>query len=111
MPRNARRTHASQLTREIPASTSAAPATKFQASGSCNTDQDAFKGIFIRNLAKLNQVLPGAPYTRYIQRQAVSAYSQGRNGSDFYGVQWTGPVGQANVGTQGSAVSLLVAAL
>ena len=82
-----------------------------EASGSCNTDQDAFKGIFIRNLAKLNQVLPGAPYTRYIRRQAASAYSQGRNGSDFYGVQWTGPVGQANVGTQGSAVSLLVAAL
>ncbi|SJX66381.1 related to DCW1-Mannosidase, GPI-anchored membrane protein [Sporisorium reilianum f. sp. reilianum] len=80
-------------------------------SSSCNSDQDAFKGIFMRNLDKINKVLPGAPYTSYIQRQAAYAYSHDRNGTDFYGVQWTGPVGQANVGTQGLAVSLLVAAL
>ncbi|SPO31570.1 related to DCW1 - Mannosidase, GPI-anchored membrane protein [Ustilago trichophora] len=82
-----------------------------EASGSCNTDQDAFKGIFMRNLDKLNRVLPGRPYTRYIQRQANEAFTKGRNATDFYGVQWTGPIGQANVGTQGSAVSLLVASL
>ncbi len=77
----------------------------------CNTDQDAFKGIFARNLDKLNRLTPGMPYTAYLKRQAASAYAKARNATDFYGVQWTGPVGQANVGTQGSAMSLLVAAL
>lgn len=84
---------------------------KCEATANCNTDQDAFKGIFVRNLAKLNQVLPRPKYRRYIEHQAEAAYSNDRNATDFYGVQWTGPVGHANVGTQGSAVSLLVAAL
>ncbi|KAJ1024126.1 hypothetical protein NDA16_002965 [Ustilago loliicola] len=83
-----------------------------EAAGTCNTDQDAFKGIFVRNLAKLNKALPGpGRYTKWIEKQAAYAYAKGRNGTDFYGVQWTGPVGSTNVGTQGSAVSLLVATL
>ncbi|SPO30495.1 related to DCW1 - Mannosidase, GPI-anchored membrane protein [Ustilago trichophora] len=82
-----------------------------EASGSCNTDQDAFKGIFMRNLDKLNRVLSRGPYTKYIQLQTKQAYNKARNATDFYGVQWTGPVGQANVATQGSAVSLLIASL
>ncbi|EST07369.1 Glycoside hydrolase, family 76 [Kalmanozyma brasiliensis GHG001] len=84
---------------------------KCEPTANCSTDEDAFKGIFMRNLAKLNHVLPGKPYAKYIQKQALSAYAFGRNATDFYGVQWTGPAGQANVGTQGSAVSALVAAL
>lgn len=82
-----------------------------EASQSCNSDQDAFKGIFARNLAKLNKALPGAPYSGYLQRQAQAVYTKARNGTDFYGVYWNGPVAPANVGTQGSALSALVAAL
>lgn len=76
----------------------------------CNTDQHAFKGIFARNLAELNAVLEGAPYTSYLEDNARSVWTNDRGG-DFYGISWAGPYQPASsaVGTQSSAISLFVA--
>lgn len=82
-----------------------------EAGGTCNADQASFKGIFARNLAELDRVLPGHPYRDYLRRQATSLYTHGRDGSDRYGLSWSGPFDRADISRQESAVSLLVAVL
>lgn len=79
--------------------------------GTCNEDQAAFKGIFARNLAELERVLPGHRYQRYLRRQARSAHRFARNDDDEYGLSWTGPFDKATIARQESAVSLLVSVL
>jgi predicted alpha-1,6-mannanase (GH76 family) len=79
--------------------------------GTCNWDQPAFKGIFARNLAELDDLLPGHPYRRWLQAQAASAYANARNARDQYGLDWNGPFDTADIARQESAVSLLVAVL
>lgn len=80
-------------------------------SGTCNEDQAAFKGIFARNLAELERVLPGNRYDRYLRTQARSAYRLARNDHDEYGLSWTGPFDKVTIARQESAVSLLVSVL
>ncbi|MDH6622845.1 putative alpha-1,6-mannanase (GH76 family) [Streptomyces sp. LBL] len=79
--------------------------------GDCNADQAAFKGIFARNLAELDALLPGRPYRAYLAAQAHSAYAHDRNSNDQYGLSWAGPFDSAAIGRQESAVSLLTAVL
>jgi predicted alpha-1,6-mannanase (GH76 family) len=79
--------------------------------GSCNADQAAFKGIFARNLAELDRVLPGHPYRGWLAAQARSAWATDRDSADRYGLSWSGPFDGASIGRQESAVSLLTAAL
>ena len=81
-----------------------------EASG-CGSDGPAFKGIFARNLAQLDAVLPGHPYQNWLAAQADSAYSSDRNASNQYGLHWAGPFDSADIGRQDSATSLLVAVL
>ncbi|WP_067467995.1 glycoside hydrolase family 76 protein [Actinomadura macra] len=78
--------------------------------GTCNADQASFKGIFARNLAELDTVLPGHPYRGYLRAQAASLYAHGRQG-DLYGLSWAGPYDRADIARQESAVSLLTAVL
>lgn len=77
----------------------------------CDSDQAAFKGIFARNLAELNGVLDDRPYSRYLARNAESAWLRARNSSNFYSVSWTGPFDKATIGSQASAASLLISVL
>lgn len=79
--------------------------------GTCNADQASFKGVFARNLAELDRVVPGHPYRGYLRAQAASAYAHSRNAQDQYGLSWSGPFDRADVARQESAVSLLVATL
>jgi uncharacterized protein YyaL (SSP411 family) len=79
--------------------------------GTCNADQAAFKGVFARNLAELDRVLPGHPYRGWLAAQARSAWATDRNSADQYGLSWSGPFDSASIGRQESAVSLLTAAL
>jgi predicted alpha-1,6-mannanase (GH76 family) len=81
-----------------------------EASG-CGSDGPAFKGIFARNLAELENVLPGHPYQHWLAAQADSAYAFDRNASNQYGLHWAGPFDTADIGRQDSATSLLVAVL
>lgn len=75
----------------------------------CDNNQQAFKGIFTRNLAELNVLLSGEPYTQYLENNARSAWDKDRNGADLFGVSWDGPYANASIGTQSSVVSLLIA--
>ncbi|ROV93163.1 hypothetical protein VMCG_08689 [Cytospora schulzeri] len=80
-----------------------------EATGDCDSNEEAFKGIFTRNLAELNVLLAARPYDSYLANNAQSAWKNDRNSSDFYGLSWTGPYTEATVGTQSSVISLLVA--
>ncbi|ROW01028.1 hypothetical protein VSDG_02925 [Cytospora chrysosperma] len=80
-----------------------------EAAGDCDSNQEAFKGIFTRNLAELNILLAGRPYDSYLANNAQSVWKNDRNSSDLYGLSWAGPYADATVGTQSSVVSLLVA--
>ncbi|KAI1171525.1 glycoside hydrolase family 76 protein [Nemania sp. FL0916] len=77
----------------------------------CEPNGTAFKGIFMRGLAKLDAVLDGHPYQTYIQNNAQSAYDNARNGTDFYGFAWQGPFDTGTIGRQESAVDLLLSTL
>ncbi|KAI0891013.1 glycoside hydrolase family 76 protein [Annulohypoxylon nitens] len=77
---------------------------------SCEPNGTNFKGIFMRELAKLNAVLDDGTYTDFIAENADSAYANARNGTDFYGFLWMGPFDVVTVGTQEAAVHLLTAA-
>ncbi|TDD76179.1 glycoside hydrolase family 76 protein [Actinomadura rubrisoli] len=79
--------------------------------GTCNADQASFKGIFARNLAELDRVVPGHPYRGYLRAQAASLYTRARDGRDQYGLSWAGPFDRADIARQESAVSLLTAVL
>lgn len=80
-----------------------------ETNGGCDSNQEAFKGIFTRNLAELNVLLADRPYGRYLSTNAQSAWTNDRNSSDFYGLSWAGPYTKATVGTQSSVIGLLVA--
>ncbi|MDL9977938.1 glycoside hydrolase family 76 protein [Microbacterium candidum] len=77
----------------------------------CNSDQSAFKGIFARNIAELNDVLPGHPYTPWLRTQAATAYAADRTATDLYGLKWGGPFDRSDIGRQDSGASLMVAAM
>ncbi|KAI1453670.1 glycoside hydrolase family 76 protein [Annulohypoxylon moriforme] len=76
----------------------------------CEPNGTNFKGIFVRELAKLNAVLDDRPYTDLIATNAQEAYANARNESDFYGFLWMGPFDVVTIGTQEAAVQLLTAA-
>ncbi|KAI2465347.1 glycoside hydrolase family 76 protein [Annulohypoxylon bovei var. microspora] len=76
----------------------------------CEPNGTNFKGIFIRELGKLNAALADHPYTAFIANNAQEAYANARNGSDFYGFLWQGPFDVVTIGTQEAAVHLLTAA-
>ncbi|KAI1841811.1 hypothetical protein JX265_009420 [Neoarthrinium moseri] len=75
----------------------------------------SFKGLFIRNLAKLNAHLPDRPYSLFLSTNANTMYVNARSSSagdtDLYGMLWQGPFDKTSIGRQQSAVMLLVAAL
>ncbi|KAI1131461.1 glycoside hydrolase family 76 protein [Nemania abortiva] len=77
----------------------------------CEPNGTAFKGIFMRGLAKLDAVLDDHPYKSYIQKNAQSAYDNSRNGTNFYGFTWQGPFDSGTIGRQESAVDLLLSTL
>ncbi|RDL30826.1 Glycoside hydrolase family 76 protein [Venustampulla echinocandica] len=82
-----------------------------EADDSCDPNGPAFKGIFVRNLDELDDILPGHPYRHYLQQQVHSMYTLDRNSSGFYGLSWAGPFDKSEIARQTSAVSLLVAVL
>lgn len=79
------------------------------AGGVCNNDQEAFKGIFARNLAELNVLLPDRPYSGYLKKNARAAWKKDRDHADLFGVSWNGPFAEASIATQSSVVSLFIA--
>ena len=80
-------------------------------SGTCDPDGTSFKGIFARDLARLNASLSGHPYTSYLQNQANTAYGADRNTLDIYGLHWAGPWDSQQAARQQSALDLMNAAV
>lgn len=80
---------------------------------SCDTNQQAFKGIFARYLGQLNKMIEGHPYKPQLRAWAKSVWDLDRNGTYFFDVRWKGPVvaKDVTIATQASAASLFIAAL
>jgi predicted alpha-1,6-mannanase (GH76 family) len=75
-------------------------------SGSCNTDQRIFKGIFGRGLKALYDRVGDPRYQAYLRANAASVWRNDRRGSEF-GLSWAGPFDRAGTAGQAAAVDLL----
>jgi predicted alpha-1,6-mannanase (GH76 family) len=79
--------------------------------GDCGGDGPSFKGIFMRNLGELNRVLPGHPYSPYLEKQAGAIYVNTRNDLNQYGVHWAGPFDKADGARQHSAFEVYISTI
>jgi predicted alpha-1,6-mannanase (GH76 family) len=78
----------------------------------CGADGSQFKGIFMRNLQKLQAVAPDSEFLKSIGANAASILSYDRNNANELSVVWSGPfLSPANASTQSSAMDALVAAV
>lgn len=77
----------------------------------CGGDGTQFKGIFVRNLAALEQRQPKTAYREFILRNAESILAHDEDPDHSLGLVWSGPVTDVNASTQSSALDALVAAL
>ncbi|KAK6435004.1 hypothetical protein LTR95_008809 [Oleoguttula sp. CCFEE 5521] len=69
-----------------------------------------FKGVFVRNLAKLQSVRSDGNYVTFLQKNADSIWNSDREGSAERGPDWQGPLFDANMASQSSGIDSLVAA-
>ena len=79
--------------------------------GNCGRDGQQFKGIFIRNLRYLHNVLPLAEFRDFIIRNANVIWEKNRNAHDMLGVAWAGPYVDATGASQSCALDAIVAAI
>ncbi len=77
----------------------------------CGPDGVQFKGIFVRNLSALNAASPDKRWKQFVKVNADSLWKRDRAPGDVLGLVWSGPVAEANAGTQSSALDALVAAV
>ena len=77
----------------------------------CGGDGPQFKGIFMRNLQKLQLAVPNDRYKTFINENADSIWLNDRASGDLLGLLWSGPFTGATASTQSSAADALVAAL
>lgn len=76
----------------------------------CGSDGNQFKGVFLRNLAQLQNVAPKDTYKAFIMHNADSIWNSDNNQTQF-GVAWAGPYTTADAGSQSSALDAMVAAI
>ena len=76
-------------------------------------DQPQFKGIFIRNLVKLDRAAPHAEYKEFVLRNARSIWEYDRADCPkcAFGVLWEGPFDSADATRQTSALDALIGAM
>lgn len=78
----------------------------------CGADGSQFKGVLMRNLAKMQSVWPSDKIQTYIQNNADSVWTEARNASGVLGLQWAGPAGKTgDASTHSSAMDALVGAV
>ncbi|KAF9900796.1 hypothetical protein EC991_006882 [Linnemannia zychae] len=77
----------------------------------CGFDAKQFKGVFVRNLGYLNQVINDEEIRAFILKNADSIWSKNRDVNNKMGVAWAGPVIAVNGASHGSALDALVAAV
>jgi predicted alpha-1,6-mannanase (GH76 family) len=72
--------------------------------GMCNWDQVSFKGLYIRNLAKLYDWTHKASYYDFMVKNARSLWKNARDGENRIGSDWSGPFDSAGSTRQSSAM-------
>jgi predicted alpha-1,6-mannanase (GH76 family) len=82
-----------------------------ESKGTCDGDQEIFKGIFVRYLALLGEVLPRDEHAAFIQRSADSVWSRARSATDEFDLSWVGPYQSGSVQRQVAALDLFNAAM
>lgn len=75
----------------------------------CGGDGTQFKGIFVRNLARLNREEPAKEYAAFTRKNAASIRA-GMTAPEFaIGVRWSAPYGTVNASTESSGLDALLA--
>lgn len=77
----------------------------------CGADGPQFKGIFMRNLQKVQQIGPNDDIDMFIKANADSIWLNDRGPGDRLGLIWSGPFTGATASTQSSGCDALVAAM
>lgn len=77
----------------------------------CSEDSTQFKGIFVRNLAILQERKHARRYLRFFSSNAGSLVTKAKNIDQSFGVVWSGPPAPADASTQSAALDALTAAL
>ena len=78
----------------------------------CGADGSQFKGVFMRNLQKLQKAAPDQKILAYVEKNAKSIWGKGReSGSNKLGLLWEGPfTGPGIASLQSSGLDGLIAA-
>jgi predicted alpha-1,6-mannanase (GH76 family) len=76
----------------------------------CGADGPQFKGIFVRNLARLYFASPTAAYKSFAETNANSLWSNAQGPNYSFGLVWSGPFDAADAARQSSAMDAIVAA-
>jgi predicted alpha-1,6-mannanase (GH76 family) len=77
------------------------------AASGCDGDQVSFKGIFIRNLARLWDVGRAARHHDFLLKNARAVWARARGAGDVFGTDWSGPFDAASATRQASAMFAL----
>jgi predicted alpha-1,6-mannanase (GH76 family) len=78
---------------------------------SCDTDQQSFKGIFVRGLKMLASAGGTTRYASFFENQARSIEAKDTNSHNQLGLEWAGPISDISPNTQASAEDAVVASL
>ncbi len=76
----------------------------------CGADGSQFKGVFLRNLQRLQEVLPDPVFETFIDKNAHAIWRHDRDSSGKLGLVWSGPNTVTTASTHSSACDALVAA-
>jgi predicted alpha-1,6-mannanase (GH76 family) len=74
-------------------------------------DFPQFKGIFVRNLARLDRVGADSRYRAFVRKNADSILSKDQGSNHQFGALWQGPFDSADGTRQTSALDALIAAM
>jgi rhamnogalacturonyl hydrolase YesR len=77
----------------------------------CDTDQQSFKGIFVRGLKQLSDMLNTQEYASFFENQVNSIIPKDINSGHQMGFLWQGPIENLTSYSQASAEDALVAGL
>jgi predicted alpha-1,6-mannanase (GH76 family) len=79
---------------------------------SLNEDQTSaqFKGVFVRNLGKLQYAQSNQKYVDFLTKNADSIWNNDQASDQTLGATWQGPVNSVSAASQSSALDCLVAA-
>lgn len=76
----------------------------------CGADGSQFKGVFLRNIRRLREMVPEPRFQRFVDKNAYAIWTFDRDRGGRLGLVWSGPYLAATASTHSSACDTLVAA-